>query len=510
MKNSLNRNVPNGFIPFVSSHEYQNHLGEYKKVSKKEISSEIKSLSSISELFDYFNVKDGMTLSFHHHLRNGDGVLNMVCEEIKKRDLKNIHIAASSLFPNNDEAICDLIKNKNITKITTNYLNGKSANVIGEGYLEDLLVMETHGGRARSIETGELVIDLAILGTPCVDKEGNGTGKEGKNACGVLGYAIPDLHYAKKVALISDTLKDKIEDPELDNKYVDAILMVDSIGDKKGIVSGTTNITKDPVGLKIARDATKLLKELGVIKDGFTMQTGAGGTSLAVASYIKREMIKEGIVGDFASGGITGYYVDMLKDGLFKKLYDVQCFDLQAVESTLTDKAHLMMDASMYGNPYYENGPIVNGLDLVVLGATEIDTNFNVNVTTDSFGKIIGGSGGHSDTANGAKITMITTQLIRSRIPVIKEHVTTISTPGEDVDVLVTERGIAINPRRTDLLEKLKSSNLNILTIEELLKLSYDITTKPSDITLDSKVVGVVKYRDGSIIDSIYKLKEKK
>ena len=124
-------------------------------------------------------------------------------------------------------------------------------------------------------------------------------------------------------------------------------------------------------------------------------------------------MIKEGIVGDFASGGITGYYVDMLKDGLFKKLYDVQCFDLQAVESTLTDKAHLMMDASMYGNPYYENGPIVNGLDLVVLGATEIDTNFNVNVTTDSFGKIIGGSGGHSDTANGAKITMITTQLIR-------------------------------------------------------------------------------------------------
>ena len=221
-------------------------------------------------------------------------------------------------------------------------------------------------------------------------------------------------------------------------------------------------------------------------------------------------MIKEGIVGDFASGGITGYYVDMLKDGLFKKLYDVQCFDLQAVESTLTDKAHLMMDASMYGNPYYENGPIVNGLDLVVLGATEIDTNFNVNVTTDSFGKIIGGSGGHSDTANGAKITMITTQLIRSRIPVIKEHVTTISTPGEDVDVLVTERGIAINPRRTDLLEKLKSSNLNILTIEELLKLSYDITTKPADITLDSKVIGVVKYRDGSIIDSIYKLKEKK
>lgn len=507
MKNSLNRFVPEGFIPFKESNDYKNNLSKYTKVSKKETSSSYKELKSISDMFDYFNISDGASLSFHHHLRNGDAVLNLVCKEIKKRNLKNIHIAASSIFPNNADDLNELIINQNVTKITTNYLNGKTAEVIGKGYLKELLVMETHGGRARSIETGELKIDLAILGTPCVDKKGNGTGKEGKNACGVLGYAIPDLHYAKNVVLVSDTLVEKIEDPELTSEYVDAILMIDSIGDKNGIVSGTTNITKDPVGLKIARDATKLLKELGVIKDGFTMQTGAGGTSLAVASYIKKEMINNNIIGDFASGGITGYYVDMLRSGLFKKLYDVQCFDLSAVESSLVDKNHLLMDASMYGNPYYNN-PIVNGLDLVVLGATEIDLNYNVNVTTDSFGKIIGGSGGHSDTANGAKITMITTQLIKSRIPIIKENVTTISTPGEDVDVLVTERGICINPLRTDLLEKLKNSKLNIMKIEDLLKLSYDITKKPAEIKKSDEIVGVVKYRDGTIIDSIYKIKE--
>ena len=156
----------------------------------------------------------------------------------------------------------------------------------------------------------------------------------------------------------------------------------------------------------------------------------------------------------------------------------------------------------------YYNNPIVNGLDLVVLGATEIDLDYNVNVTTDSFGKIIGGSGGHSDTANGAKITMITTQLIKSRIPIIKEKVTAISTPGEDVDVLVTERGICINPKRQDLLQKLENSKLNIMKIEDLLKLSYEITTKPANIERSNEVIGVVKYRDGTIIDSIYKLKE--
>ena len=509
MKNSLGREVINGFKPFVSSDDYKNHLGEYKKIKEKELSDEVVFLKDLDELFEKY-IHNGMTISFHHHLRNGDGVLNMVLNEITKRKIQDIHIASSSLFPNNDNALIKAIKEGCVTSITTNYLSGEVAKEIGRGALKNPLVMETHGGRARSIETGELAIDLAILATPTVDRLGNGTGRVGKNACGIMGYAIPDLHYAKKVVLISDTLVDKLEKYDFDKKYVDAVLLVPSIGEASGIVSGTTNITKDPVGLKIARDAASLVKELGLIKEGFSMQTGAGGTSLAVASFIKEEMLKENLKGSFASGGITSYFVDMMHEGLFDKLYDVQCFDLDAVKSSEVDDNHLMMDASMYGNPYYDErreGPIVNSLDLVVLGATEIDLDFNVNVTTDSFGKIIGGSGGHSDTANGAYVTIITSNLIRSRIPIIKEHVTTISTPGSDIDVLVTERGIAINPKRTDLIEKLKDSRLNIMKIEDLLKLSYEICGVPKKIEHGHKTIGVVKYRDGTVIDSIYEIK---
>ena len=196
----------------------------------------------------------------------------------------------------------------------------------------------------------------------------------------------------------------------------------------------------------------------------------------------------------------------MLEAGLINELWDVQCFDLEAVRSYKVNKKHYGMSSSKYANPYEED-VVVNKLDFVILGATEIDLNFNVNVTTDSKGLLIGGSGGHSDTAAGANVTIITTPLIKSRIPIIKKELTTISTPGEDVDVLVTERGIAINPKRTDLLDKLQNSKLNILPIEQLLEISHQYTGIPEPIKSD-KVIGVVEYRDGTIIDSIYKLGE--
>lgn len=504
MKNSIQREIPAHFRPFISSSNYQNYSRII--IPEKKQNNQILFFDSLEEMFSKMGIRDGMTLSFHHHLRNGDEVLNQTAKTVEKLGLKNMHFAPSSIFPNNN-CLSNLIKNKNITSITTNYLNGEVAKTISLGYLDNLLVMETHGGRARSIESGELSIDFAILATPAVDKLGNGSGSFGKNACGALGYAIPDLKYANKVILVTDTIIEKIDNPEFPNSYVDAIVVLPSIGEQKGIVSGTTKITNDPVGLKIAKDTTKLLQELGMIKPGFSMQTGAGGTSLAVADFVKKQMIADKIVGSFASGGITSYYVQMLKLGLFKKLFDVQCFDLEAVASYRDNENHLAMSSSEYGNPMEQN-PIVNNLDFVVLGATEIDLDFNVNVTTDSNNLIIGGSGGHSDTAYGAKVTIITTNLIKSRMPIIKEKVTTCTTPGFDVDILVTERGIAINPLRKDLINKLSKSRLNIKAMDELLALSYQITSKPQEIQHGNKIIGVVKYRDGSIIDSIYQIKK--
>ncbi|MBU1142171.1 MAG: citrate lyase subunit alpha, partial [Firmicutes bacterium] len=270
------------------------------------------------------------------------------------------------------------------------------------------------------------------------------------------------------------------------------------------IVSGTTKPTKDPVQLKIANDTAKLIDELGFIKESMSFQTGAGGTSLAVAKAMQKKMIEKNIKGSFASGGITDFLVQMHEVGLFERLYDVQCFDLEAVKSYKNNKNHIAMSASKYGNPC--DKPIVNQLDIVILGATEIDIDFNVNVTTDSFGNLIGGSGGHSDTAAGAKLTIITTNLLKSRTSMVRENVTTITTPGETIDCLVTERGIAINPRRVDLLEKLKNSKLNIVTMDYLLNKVQSISGIAQTKEKSDQIIGVVRYRDGSIIDSIFKV----
>ncbi len=499
--NSLNRFVPEGFKAFESSSAYKK--GKRTQVKEKKTSSGYILLTSVSEMFEELKISDGMILSFHHHLRNGDFVLNAVAEEIKRRNLKNIKLAPSSVFPNNG-GLVGLIENGNVTDIYTDYINGPVAEAVSRGKLKGMCVMHTHGGRPRAIESGELHIDVAILAVPAVDREGNGTGFIGRSACGSLGYAVSDLMYADKVVFVTDTLVDRVENPQLNGKYVDYVLKVDRIGDPAGIVSGTTKITKDPVGLKIARTAAQLLGELGLIKDGFSMQTGAGGTSLAVAHYVREYMLANGVKGAFASGGITGYYTDMLQEGLFGGLYDVQCFDLKAVKSIGANPAHRAMSASRYANPYDDN--IVDKLDFVILGATEIDLGFNVNVTTDSHGMLMGGSGGHSDAAHGAKVTVITANLVKSRLPVIKERVTTVTTPGEDVDVLVTERGIAVNPKRADLLKKLRGSRLPVVTVEKLLDTAYEITGKPKTPYITDEPVGVVTYRDGTVIDTVYKV----
>lgn len=502
MKNSLGRYVPQGYDAFCGSSEGAS-VHPSIRLQPQLAANKAKQLQSISDIFDACDIRDGMCLSFHHHLRNGDAVFNLVIDEIKKRGLKNMHLAPSAIFPNN-QRLAPLIENGQVTKITTNYLNGPVSSVITAGKLKELLVMETHGGRARSIESGELMIDVCFAATSSADILGNANGTQGKNPCGALGYIIPDVYYAKKKVIITDSLLDKLDYIEIEAKYIDYVVVIDSIGEQTGIVSGTTRITTDPIGLKIARDTARMLDACGYMKEGFSMQTGAGGISLAVTAEVKKIMLEKNIKASFASGGITAYFVDMLESNLIKHLYDVQCFDLEAVRSYRENKNHIGMSSSRYANPY-DPDVIVNHLDFVILGATEIDLDFNVNVTTSSMGDIMGGSGGHADASHGAKVTVITTQLIKSRLPIIKEKVTTITTPGEDVDCLVTEYGIAINPKRKDLIEKLKQTNLPLTTIDDLYAKALSITGKPKPLVLSDQIIGVVKYRDGTIIDSLYK-----
>lgn len=502
--NKLGRMIPDHMKPYMgipTTYQKENrHLISEHKTENKD-----KSVHDIHELFDLIPITDGMTLSFHHHLRNGDGVMNMVLKEIKHRQLKHITLAPSAIFPVH-EPLVELIKNQNVTKIYTNYINGPVADVIGQGYLKDLLVMDTHGGRPRAIESGELSIDVAFISVPTSDKDGNGHGRLGPSACGSLGYSIADMKYAKHKVVLTDHLTDQVEKPEIMASHIDYVIKVDSLGVAEHIVSGTTRPTKDPVQLKIAKDTVKLMDALGFIKPGMSFQTGAGGTSIAVAEELKKRMLEQNIKGSFASGGITGYLVEMYELGLFERLYDVQCFDHEAITSLNRNKNHILMSASKYANPY-EDYPVVNDLDVVILGATEVDRDFNVNVTTDSHGKIIGGSGGHSDTAYGAKLTIITTNLIKSRLPIVKKNIDVITTPGETVDCIVTERGIAINPRRVDLIKNLKKTDLKIVTIDQLIDTAIHMTGNPKPIEQSSDIVGIIRYRDGSVIDTIRKLK---
>lgn len=477
--------------------------GDVKSFDKDMITKErCKIRHDLKKLLAELHLRDGMTVSFHHHLRNGDNVMNHVMKTIAELGIKDITLAASSLFPVH-EPLVELIKSGVITKIVSNYMSGPVADAVSEGQLKDVAVMQTHGGRARAIEASELTIDIAFIAAPSADDYGNISGVNGPAACGSLGYAISDAMFGKHVVAVTDYLVDyPAEHVEISQAYVDYVYLMDSIGDPSGIVSGTTQITKDPIGLLIAEKAVEVIKETGYLKNSMSFQTGAGGTSLAVAHYLKKEMIKNKIVGSFASGGISGYLVDMYKDGLFKALLDVQCFDLSAIESIKNNSNHQSMSASKYGSPS-NSGAVVDRLDVMVLGATEIDLNFNVNVTTGSNGYIMGGSGGHSDTAAGSKLAIVVTKLIKGRLPIVKEQVMTCTTPGETIDVLVTERGIAINPLRQDLIDKLKDSKLPICSIESLMNKAMNLTGEPESVETEDKIVAVVEYRDGRVIDVV-------
>jgi len=217
-------------------------------------------------------------------------------------------------------------------------------------------------------------------------------------------------------------------------------------------------------------------------------------------------MINRGIKAKFALGGITKPMVELLEEGLIKNIFDVQDFDLSAVDSISKNTNHYEIDSSFYANPH-NKGCIANKLDVVVLSALEIDTDFNVNVMTGSDGVLRGASGGHCDTAACAKLTIIITPMIRGRIPCIVDSVNTVITPGDSIDVLVTEIGIAINPKRTDLIERFNNINIPVFTIEQLKEKTENIVGVPDKIEYDEKVVAIVEYRDGSIIDVVRKVK---
>lgn len=463
-----------------------------------------KLVKSLDEAVEAAGLRDGMTISFHHHFRNGDYILNQVVEAIAKKGIKGLTLAPSSLNDVND-AIIPFIEQGIITAIETSGGRGRLGRLMTSGKLARPAIIRSHGGRARAIEAGDLKIDVAFIGAPCSDCYGNINGIQGRSACGSMGYAMVDAAYADKVVAITDNLAPHPVQPvSIPQTQVDFIVVLDSIGDPHGIASGALRISRDPRELLIAEYAAGVIEHSGYFKDGWSLQLGSGGASLAAAKFIKEKMLARQITASFGVGGITAPFVDMLEQGLIKTVFDVQDFDIPSIESLKNNPNHLEMSASYYANPH-SGGPIVNNLDVVILSATEVDVNFNVNVITDSNGIIMGASGGHSDTAAGANLAIVVAPLLRGRLPMVLDKVNTIVTPGETVDVIVTERGIAVNPRRTDLLANLKDSGLPVMGIHDLQQQACDMAGKPAAIRVSDEVIAVVEYRDGTIIDVIRK-----
>lgn len=446
-------------------------------------------------------VRDGMTISFHHHLRDGDLVVNMALEILAKMKIRDLVLAPSALFSVHE----DLLRHvrSGVVRAIEGSVNGPVGKAASEGLFSAPVVLRSHGGRARAMAAGELSVDIAVIAAPAADLMGNLSGIGGPSACGSLGYAFTDAQYANKVIAVTDHIVPYPVVPfSLPQTLVDWVVPVERIGIPEKIVSGTLRITRDPLRLIIAEQVAKVVEESGLFEDGFSMQAGAGGISLAASGFIRERMKAAGIKGSFISGGITGQSVEMLEEGLFTSLLDVQSFDLEAVASLGANRAHQEMSASFYANPS-SKGCTVDMLDVAVLGATQVDLDFDVNVNTESDGILLHGIGGHMDTAAGAALTVIATPLLRGRMPMVVDRVLTVTTPGNTVDVVVTERGVAVNPQRKDLMENLRGKGIPLVEIGDLKKIAEELTGTPKPIPFGDKVIGIVEYRDGTIIDTI-------
>lgn len=510
--NAAGRSVPNevngrSTIPYqgVNKHVREgNHFAPKIRSSCSFPSDGNKVVASLKEALQSAGIRDGMTVSTHHHLRNGDLVALHLFQAISELGVADITWMPSAAFPCHAELIPFLVRGT-IRKIEGS-LNGALGHYASDGKMNGLAVLRSHGGRYRAIQDGDIQIDIAVIAAPSSDKFGNANGVHGPSACGGLGFAFADAQYAEHSIVVTDNL---VEFPNLPiqiyGNWIDQVVVVDSIGDASQIVSGTTAITRSPERLLIAKNAAEFVKKTGIMRDGFSFQAGAGGISLAFTVFMRDAMIENQVRASFIRGGSNKYVVEMLEAGLCEAILDGQTFDLDGVRSMRENPNHVMT-TPMTSYNFHGKGNFASMVDCVVLGATEVDLDFNANVVTHSDGLLLHGLGGWQD-ALYAKCTMLTLPTFRNRIPMIRDRVTTLCGPGELVDVVVTERGIAVNPRREDLLEASHRAGLELTSLTSLKESAEALCGgPPNSASLSTDMIGVVEWVDGSLIDSIARI----
>jgi len=491
--NAANRNIETE----IAGRKFKLYAGS------KKYNRDSKVVKNLTEALKKSGLKNGMTISFHHQLRNGDFVLNQSLESVKDLGVKDIRLAQTALFDVH-EPLIDYIKDGIVTRIEGS-VNGSVGDFISKNNpLKAPVILRSHGGRWAAIKTGELTPDIAVIAASSADMRGNSTGMLGKNAFGNIAYSQVDAWHADKVIIVTDNL---VTYPcpfrEIYEGYVDYVVEVDRIGDPDKIVSGSLKITGDSEKLGIGKRCVDLMEAAGIIKNGMIFQAGAGGISLAALKYLGERLEEKNMVAGCSTGGLTEFIVGMYNKGILKQINTCQCFDTVAVDFV---RNHLETTSTIgeYSDPTMK-GRNIDLLDTVILGATEVDTNFNVNVNTHSDGRMLHGIGGHQDVSAAANLTIITAPVYRKKNPIVLEKVTTISTPGDIIDAIVTNQGIAINPKRKDLL-KLVKGKIDLVNINDLRKIAYDATGGLQEPKLGKEIIGMTKYFDGTVLDNIYQV----
>lgn len=478
--------------------------------------SKVTSLDQVMDL-----IHDGDTISYPHYYRLGDKGLHMVVEKLRETGKKGVILYANAIFDHTDPWLFEAFKDGTLAGLYGNIYRKFGAHVMAGELHPWVTVGFSHGNRVRKLQTGEVHVKVAFAPVPIADKYGNASGLWGKGEqlCGPLGLAEADSQFADYTCLLSGMVsKDLISPPSLSMENTDFVVPVDCPGISEGIGSGTLDMDKarsHPLNARIAANITRVMKASGVIKDNVTFQVGAGA-GLIVLDNIRTILKEGGIQADFSIGGITSMHVEMLEEGSIRRLLHGQLFEPspKVIRSLIQDPNHNEITAGYYASVANKECA-VNLLDLAVLSALEVDLNFNIN-TVCANSRIIGGIGGGQDVAAGASLTIIFLPLATGKkgkaFPKVQEKVYTRTTPGEVIDVVVTEDYAAVNPQsrspyREAILENAQKNGVNLLSIDELKKKSQEAAQKlgsvPSPRKTTDRILHAVEWRDGTLLDVI-------
>ncbi len=361
-------------------------------------------------------------------LRDGDYIVNMVMEQVAAMGVKDITICASSLGAAHDP-VAKLIEEGVVTGIQSSGVRGKIGEAISYGKLKTPAIIRSHGGRVRAIEEGDVHIDIAFIGAPTSDEFRKRQGRRrqerlrralllrgGRKVCGQRGGDH------RLVWCPSPTFR-----PASPWWMWTTCAWWTRSGNPAKIVSNAVRMTRMCGSSKMAAYCTRLISCLPSL-GRFFLPDRRGRGFLAVNTMLRPIMEEKDIHMSFAIGGITKPMCDLLDAGLVRNIVDAQAFDIGGHRAIRSNPRHFEISTSEYANPM-NKGAFVNKLDFVILGALEVDVDYNVNVVTGSRRHRAGGPG---RTRTPARAPTAPSSWRRwSRPDFICDRVVTVVTPGK-------------------------------------------------------------------------------